>query len=484
MNIRIVLFVLGKLAQACGLALMIPFVVALFYGETSIVAFLVAIVISLLIGRLLMWQGHRPTDSLTVREGVAITALGWIMVTFLGMVPYAAGGYLSVLDGVFECISGLSGTGATVIDDIEAMPASLVLWRALTHWFGGLGIIVIFIAVFPQFGKGIVHMFNAESTGPRSDRALPRIKEMAKALFTVYVVFTVASTVVFMLCGMSFLIAADHAFATIATGGFSPYNNSVAHFDSPLVECCLSFFMLISSANFGMYVAAWKKGCKVILGDTEFRVYLAIVAISTAAMALNLVLAQQWDGIEALRQAFFQSVSISSSTGFVSNDFEQWPVFSKFILLVLMFIGGCAGSTTGGLKVTRVMLLVKTIAAIIRQKIHPNMVLHIRSNGEEFSMDLIYGVAKFFFIYTMLGVLWTFIMVFDGVAIFDAIGLSVSTMGSCGPGFGQFGATATCSALPPLSKVALCLSMLMGRLEALPVLAILMPSFWRHRNSW
>lgn len=175
--------------------------------------------------------------------------------------------------------------GATVIDDIEAMPASLVLWRALTHWFGGLGIIVIFIAVFPQFGKGIVHMFNAESTGPRSDRALPRIKEMAKALFTVYVVFTVASTVVFMLCGMSFLIAADHAFATIATGGFSPYNNSVAHFDSPVVECCLSFFMLISSANFGMYVAAWKKGCKVILGDTEFRVYLAIVAISTAAMA-------------------------------------------------------------------------------------------------------------------------------------------------------------------------------------------------------
>ena len=185
MNIRIILFVLGKLAQACGLALMIPFVVALFYGESSLMAFLVAIVISLFLGRLFMGQGHRPTDSLTVREGVAITALGWIMITLLGMIPYAAGGYLSVLDSIFECISGLSGTGATVIDDIEGLPASLVLWRALTHWFGGLGIIVIFIAVFPQFGKGIVHMFNAESTGPRSDRTLPRIKEMAKALFTV-----------------------------------------------------------------------------------------------------------------------------------------------------------------------------------------------------------------------------------------------------------------------------------------------------------
>ena len=484
MNIRIILFVLGKLAQACGLALMIPFVVALFYGESSLMAFLVAIVISLFLGLLFMGQGHRPTDSLTVREGVAITALGWIMITLLGMIPYAAGGYLSVLDSIFECISGLSGTGATVIDDIEGLPASLVLWRALTHWFGGLGIIVIFIAVFPQFGKGIVHMFNAESTGPRSDRTLPRIKEMAKALFTVYVAFTIVSTLVFMLCGMPFLIAADHAFATIATGGFSPYNDSVAHFHSPGIELGLSFFMLISSANFGMYVAAWQKGFKVILDDTEFRVYLAIVVVATAAMSLDLVLARQWDGVEALRQAFFQSVSISSSTGFVSNDFDQWPVFSKFILLVLMFVGGCAGSTTGGLKVTRIMLLVKTLAAIIRQKMHPNLVLHIRSNGEEFSMDLIYGVARFFFVYTMLGVLWTFILVFDGVAIFDAIGLSVSTMGSCGPGFGQFGATATCSALPPLSKVALCFSMLMGRLEAFPVLAILMPSFWRHRNSW
>ncbi|WP_296901421.1 TrkH family potassium uptake protein [uncultured Megasphaera sp.] len=484
MDIRIIAFVLGKLAQACGLALIIPLAASLFYWESSLLPFLAAIAVSLLVGRLLIWRGREPQDSLTVREGIAITALGWIMVTLLGMVPYAAGGYLPVLDSIFECISGLSGTGATVIDDVESLPQSLLLWRSLTHWFGGLGIIVIFIAVFPQFGKGIVHMFNAESTGPRSDRTLPRIKEMAKALFTVYVLFTVVSAIVFWLCGMTPLIAVDHAFSTIATGGFSPYNNSVAHFNSPLIEVCLAFFMIISSANFGMYVAVWKKGFKVILHDTEFRVYLGTVAVTTAAMALNLVLAQHWDGIEALRQAFFQSVSISSSTGFVSNDFEQWPVFSKFILLGLMFVGGCAGSTTGGLKVTRAMLLVKTLRAIIHQKMHPRQVMHIRSNGEEFSLDLIYGVAKFFFVYTMLGVLWTFIMVFDGVAIFDAIGLSISTMGSCGPGFGQFGATATCSALPPLSKTALCFSMLMGRLEAFPVLAILMPSFWRHRNSW
>ena len=484
MNQNIICYVLGRLVLAEAVILGIPFLMALYGWEKSAPAFAVSICICVLAGLALRVNGRSGNEQLTMREGAAITGLGWLLATFLGMLPYLLSGSLGFLDGIFESISGFTGTGATVMTSIESQPFSILFWRMMTHWFGGLGIIVIFIAVFPQFGKGIVHMFNAESTGPRSDRTLPRIKEMAKALFTVYVAFTIVSTLVFMLCGMPFLIAADHAFATIATGGFSPYNDSVAHFHSPVIELCLSFFMLISSANFGMYVAAWQKGFKVILDDTEFRVYLAIVVVATAAMSLDLVLAQQWDGVEALRQAFFQSVSISSSTGFVSNDFDQWPVFSKFILLVLMFVGGCAGSTTGGLKVTRIMLLVKTLAAIIRQKMHPNLVLHIRSNGEEFSMDLIYGVARFFFVYTMLGVLWTFILVFDGVAIFDAIGLSVSTMGSCGPGFGQFGATATCSALPPLSKVALCFSMLMGRLEAFPVLAILMPSFWRHRNSW
>lgn len=483
MDCKIVSYVLGKLSLACALVLTAPLVIAFFKGEECLLAFIISIIVSIAVGGLLIGYGHSPQSALTDREGIAITALAWIMVTFLGMVPYASGGYLSVLDGVLECISGLSGTGATVIDDIEALPQSLLLWRSMTHWFGGLGIIVIFIALFPQIGRGSVHMFNAESTGPTDDRMLPRVKEMAKALFAVYVAFTVASSIVFMLCGMDPIIAVDHAMSTIATGGFSPYNDSVAHFHSPLIEGWIIFFMVISSANFGMYVAAWHKGWKIIFKDTEFRTYVGIVFGSAALMAANLICQQDWDGIEAVRQALFQAASLSSSTGFVSSDFDQWPAFSKLIILLLMFIGGCAGSTAGGVKVTRVMLLMKTMRAIIRSKIHPRMVLHVSSNGDEFSEDVLYGVARFFFVYAMLDVLWALLLIFDGVDIFDAIGISVSTMGSCGPAFGQFGATCTYSALPVMSKVVVCISMLLGRLESFTVLALLMPSFW-HKDNW
>lgn len=483
MDLKIIIFILGKLSLACAMALVVPLGIALIGSEASLVSFVTAIIVCVGVGAGFIRYGHSPKDVLTDREGIAITALTWIMITFLGMIPYAAGGYLSVLDSVLECISGLSGTGATVINDIEVLPQSILLWRSMTHWFGGLGIIVIFIALFPQIGRGSVHMFNAESTGPTDDRTLPRVKEMAKALFTVYVTFTTVAAVVYMLCGMTPIIAVDHAMSTIATGGFSPYNDSVAHFDSPVIEGWIIFFMVISSANFGMYVAAWRKGWKIIFRDMEFRTYIGIVVVATMAMALNLICQQGWNGTEALRQALFQAVSLSSSTGFVSSDFDQWPAFSKSIILMLMFIGGCAGSTAGGFKVTRIILIVKTIKAIIYAKLHPRMVLHVHSNGDEFSEDVLYGVARFFFVYAMLDVLWATLLVFDGVSVFDAISVSISTMGSCGPAFGQFGATCTYASLPVMSKVVVCVSMLMGRLESFTVLALFMPSFWR-RGNW
>ena len=482
MNLKIVWYVLGRLSKAYACGMLLPLGVSLWYGEGSIQAFIAAVGVCLVLGQGLTAYGKAPAGEVTNREGVAITALGWIMAMFLGMIPYTAGGYLSFLDGVFECISGLSGTGATVFVDLEILPQSILLWRSLTHWFGGLGIIVIFIALFPQLGRGTVHMFNAESTGPTSDRNLPRVKEMAKALFCVYVVFTAAATLACMACGMDFLLALNHAFSTIATGGFSPYNASVAHFDSPVIEGVLAFFMMISSANFGMYVAAWKRGPMVIVRDTEFRTYVGLVVAAAVLMTLNLVWQQGWDGTEAFRQSFFQAASLSSSTGFISADFDTWPSFSKFILLFLMFVGGCAGSTAGGLKVTRLMLLSKTVVVRIRQKLRPKDVVIVRSNGEEFSEDVLYGVARFFFVYVMLDLLWTLLLVWDGVPIFDALGVGVSTMGSCGPSFGLFGATCTYAEMPPFSKAVTCLSMLMGRLEIFPVMALVMPSFWRRRR--
>lgn len=482
MDIRIILYVLGRISMALGMVLTLNAVVSIVCQDDGLLALAGAALVSFAVGMGLQRSRKGAVDDLSVREGIAITSLSWILVTFLGMLPYVFGGYLNILDGILECISGLSGTGGTVITDIEVLPQSLLVWRSLTHWLGGLGIIVIFIALFPQFGHGIVHMMDAESTGPTSDRMLPRVRQMAKALFTVYVVLTTAATVALMACGLDFLTALEHAFSTIATGGFSPYNDSVAHFNSPLIEGVLALFMILSSANFSIYVAAWRKGIGVIFRDTEFRLYVALVLGASALMSLNLIYGASYDPLEAVRETFFQAASISSSTGFVSADFDQWPSFSKGILLFLMFCGGCAGSTAGGLKVTRLMLLMKTMRSVVQQKLSPRSVVQVHSNGEDYNEEILYGVARFFVAYVILDILWTVLFIGDGVPTLDAIGLSVSTMGSCGPAFGTVGPTCTYAELPVFSKVIVCISMLMGRLEMFPVLALLMPSFWRHSN--
>lgn len=468
--------------MALGMVLTLNAVVSIVCQDDGLLALAGAALVSFAVGMGMQRSRKGAIDDLSVREGIAITSLSWILVTFLGMLPYVFGGYLNILDGILECISGLSGTGATVITDIEVLPQSLLVWRSLTHWLGGLGIIVIFIALFPQFGHGIVHMMDAESTGPTSDRMLPRVRQMAKALFTVYVVLTTAATVALMACGLDFLTALEHAFSTIATGGFSPYNDSVAHFNSPLIEGVLALFMILSSANFSIYVAAWRKGIGVIFRDTEFRLYVALVLGASALMSLNLIYGASYDPLEAVRETFFQAASISSSTGFVSADFDQWPSFSKGILLFLMFCGGCAGSTAGGLKVTRLMLLMKTMRSVVQQKLSPRSVVQVHSNGEDYNEEILYGVARFFVAYVILDILWTVLFIGDGVPTLDAIGLSVSTMGSCGPAFGTVGPTCTYAELPVFSKVIVCISMLLGRLEMFPVLALLMPSFWRHSN--
>lgn len=482
MDIRIILYVLGRISMALGMVLTLNAVVSIVCQDDGLLALAGAALVSFAVGMGMQRSRKGAIEDLSVREGIAITSLSWILVTFLGMLPYVFGGYLNILDGILECISGLSGTGATVITDIEVLPQSILVWRSLTHWLGGLGIIVIFIALFPQFGHGIVHMMDAESTGPTSDRMLPRVRQMAKALFTVYVILTTAATVALMACGLDFLTALEHAFSTIATGGFSPYNDSVAHFNSPLIEGVLALFMILSSANFSIYVAAWRKGIGVIFRDTEFRLYVALVLGASALMSLNLTYGASYDPLEAVRETFFQAASISSSTGFVSADFDQWPSFSKGILLFLMFCGGCAGSTAGGLKVTRLMLLMKTMRSVVQQKLSPRSVVQVHSNGEDYNEEILYGVARFFVAYVILDILWTVLFIGDGVPTLDAIGLSVSTMGSCGPAFGTVGPTCTYAELPVFSKVIVCISMLMGRLEMFPVLALLMPSFWRHSN--
>ena len=483
MSLRIVAFFLGKISAALGGVLCLPLGIALFYSESSRLAFVLAVLLCLSLGKGLLAAGRLETDTLTVREGIAITGLGWIMVTILGMLPYVCGGYLGILDGLFESISGFTGTGATVIDHLEILPNSIVFWRSMTHWLGGLGIIVIFIALLPQTGHGAVHMYNAEITGPTRERMLPRLKDMTLILFLMYLGFTAVACIVYGLCGLDFLSSLNHACSTISAGGFSTYDNNAIHFDDALIEGWMTFFMILAGTNFGLYYRAYKNGPSVLWRNTEFKAYLGILTLAIAGVALNLMAGMGYSAGQALRYASFQVASLST-TGFVSTDFDVWPPFSRLLLMLLMISGGCAGSAAGGLKISRVVILFKLAYGTVWQLLHPRMVMQVKLNGRPVSEAALRPVCQFFFVYMMFVVFFALLLTAGGISMFDAIGISVTTMGSVGPGFGVIGATCTYAGLSDFIKSILCLSMLLGRLEIFTLLALLSPRFWRYKNNW
>ncbi len=487
MNLPLIAEILANLAFSVSAVMMLPFFYAFWQGEGGAAAvFLGSSFIGLLVGGGLKQKGRMDKNAdIPVREGVAITGLGWLTVNLISMLPYLLGGYLSPLDSLAETISGLSGTGAAFIDDLDVLPRSVLFWRSLTNWLGGIGIIVIFMALLPQFGRGGMNMMKAESTGPTAERQLPRIRDNAVALFAVYIGFTLLAILVYRLCGMNTYDAVNHGFTTIATGGFSTYNNSFIHYDSPLLEGVASFFMLLASGSFGMYVVALRGGgWQTVWKNTEMRAFLALFAITTTLIVIDLMTELDWGLAKALRYTVFQTASLGSTTGYVSYDFDTWPSFSKGVLLLLMFMGGCAGSTSGGFKIIRFVIMVKLVRALVWQKLHPNMVASIKMNGEVVPGQIVFNVARHFFVYLVMDVGFAFFLICDGISLIDAVSVGVSTMGSVGPGFGIAGATSTYAILPTFSKIVACVSMFLGRLEIFTVLAILTPEFWRKGKGW
>lgn len=482
MNLAVVFALLSRIILGAGLLLLPPLGLNLFTGG-PVTGFLLSLAAALIISFVLQKKGKIPKSSLTPREGMAVTALAWISVSLLYSLPYFFSETLSLPDSLVESISGLTGTGATMINDIPALSEGLLLFRSLTHWVGGLGIIVFFVALFPQAGRVQAKMVSAESTGPTSSKALPRIKETTAAIFVTYLVFTAAAAVSFALCGMAPLDALENALSVIPTGGFATKNESIAYYNNPLLEMVIVFFMLLSSANFGLYVAARKKGLSVVWKDKELRLFLSIVLGSTLLITISLVLQSGTDILRALRDSLFTVSSVSSTTGYVTADFDKWPPFCRLLLLFLFFVGGCAGSTTGGFKVIRLLLLGKILASSLRLVLHPRQVIHVRLGDEPYSEAVLFRILAFFALYLGLVLLWALLFAFDGIAFNDALGLSFSTMGNIGPAFGQFGATCTYASLPPLSKGVVCLSMLMGRLEIIPLAVLFFPSFWK-RSGW
>lgn len=484
MNFRLVSYLLGKLSIACAISLSIPMILALILQENSASSFIIAIIFATIIALGLSFYGKNLDDTITYREGVAMVAGAWGIVTLLGSLPYIFSGALDPISAYFESVSGFTTTGATAISNIEILPKSLLLWRSLTHWMGGIGIVVIFIAILPTIGNGAVHMFNAEVTGHSDERVLPRIKSTSITLVSIYAGITCFEAILLYFAGMNVFESINHAFSTIATGGFSTYDTSIVAFKSPLIESIITFFMIVAGGNFALYYTVGKKGPKEFFRDSEFKFYIGIIIFAIAMITLNLIFQTNYDVVESFRYAAFQVASIISTTGFVSNDFDAWPTFSKLILMLLMFIGGCAGSTAGGIKVSRLTILVKFVFAEIRHLLHPSMIISVFMNKKAIPINVISGITRFFFIYIVLFAILSLLMTTTGLSISDSIGIIAATISSVGPAYGVAGATCTYATITPFGKLVVCLAMLLGRLEIFTLLVLLRPEFWRSTRNW
>ena len=484
MDYHFTLSIIGRLTFGYGLCMLIPCLYSFSQNETAYLSIFFAACVALLLGSgMALLRGERA--HLGIREGFAIVGGSWVLASLLGALPYTFSGVLpNYVDAVFETVSGLTTTGASVISDLDIVPNGILLWRSITHWLGGMGIIVLFIAFLPEIGAGAIHMFRAEVPGPTADRVAPRLRDTAVALWGIYTVLTVIQIILLVLAGMSLFDSVNHTFATMATGGFSTKNNSILYYDSLAIELIIVLFMTIAGGNFGLYFIVWKKGLKALLHDLEFKVYLGILSLATLFMAANLVTASGQSTGQALRDSLFTASSVMTTTGFVTADFDKWPAFSKLILLSLMFIGGCAGSTAGAIKVVRFILLGKQSWAELQRDLHPRMVISVKVDGQAVAPSILQVTGQFFFIYMLTFVVAVLLVSAAGMEAWDAIGGVAATLGNVGPGFGVVGPTTTYSTLSDFIKVVLTAYMLLGRLELMTLLVFLRPEFWRAHRNW
>ena len=396
-----------------------------------------------------------------------------------GALPFVISGAIpNYIDALFETVSGFSTTGASILSDIEALPQSLLFWRSFTHWIGGMGVLVFVLAILPGYNSGVIHIFRAESPGPSVGKLVSKLTRTARILYGIYILMTIVE-MVFLLCGgMSLFDSVTHAFATACTGGFSTKNASIAAFDSVYIEIVIAVFMFLFGINFNLFYLVLVGNVGKALKSEEFRTYVVLTVVSTLAIAINILSLSENFG-EALRYSFFQVTSIGSSTGFSTADFDLWPSFSKSVILVLMIIGACGGSTGGGMKVSRVMILFKSVAANIKRLIHPGAVVTIKLEGEPVTSETERGVHAYFILWIMIVITCTVLLCLDVNDFLTNFTASLSCIGNMGPGLNFVGPSCNYALYSPYSKVLLSLVMLVGRLEIFPMVVLFAPRTWR-----
>jgi trk system potassium uptake protein TrkH len=476
MNKAVIFNVIGGVLRFLGLVMMIPLLVAVYYNE-PLLPFAVAVAITGAIGIMLSMR-YRVEGDWKIKEGFAIVAFGWLSVALFGSIPFMLDG-ISPINALFESMSGFTTTGASILQDIEAHSKSILFWRGMTQWLGGMGIIMIFIAILPKLGVAGRQLFRAEAPGPTEDKLKPRIRGTARILWMVYVVLSFVQVVLLKLAGMSYYDAITHTFTTMSTGGFSPYGLGVAAFNSPLIEGIIIAFMFIAGANFALHYRVLYVDHNSFTRDEEFKFYTVIILIATLILTFSLWNDMGQPAETAFRYALFQVVSLITTTGFASADFNLWTDSARVVLLAVMFIGGCAGSTAGGIKVVRLLLLLKYGQTVLFKSLHPKAVKPVKYNGKSVPEDIMQSIVSFVVIYMMIFAISAGILALMGMDLISSITASIATLGNIGPGFNVVGPMANFDSVPALGKLLLIANMWIGRLEVFTVIVMLTPSFWK-----
>lgn len=472
--------ILGLLLMLLTIMMLLCLLFPLYYGEDDLQAFGVTAGITFVAGSIFLLFGRGAERKLTRRSGYLIVSLAWFLFTIFGMLPYYISGYIpNITDAFFETMSGLSSTGASILNNIEELPHGLLFWRSLTQWVGGLGIILFTIAVLPIFGFNGVQMFAAEATGPLHDKIHPRIGVTARWLWTLYAGITLLLALLLLLGGMNWFDSICHAFTATSTGGFSTKQASIAYYNSPYIEYVLSFFMFISGINFILILSLFKGRYKKIVGDSELKFYLSSIAIFTLFIAVVLFINTDMDAETAFRTSLFQVVSMQTSTGYATSDYMTWPAVAWGIMPILMLIGACAGSTAGGMKCIRLVILGKCTKAEFKRLLHPNAVLPVRANQQAIAPTLRFTILAFTMLFTFICFVSILILLALGLPLMEAIGIVLSSMGNTGPGLGAYGPAYSWSTLPDAAKWLSSILMLLGRLEFFTVILIFTPAFWK-----
>ena len=478
MNRKMVYFLIGRILLLEGGLMVLPLAVSLYYWDGGQIPFLITIALCLGLGLLMSRLFRTDNQVIFAREGFFITALAWLSVSALGALPFVISGAIpNFVDAFFETVSGFTTTGASILTDVESMCHSMLFWRSFTHWIGGMGVLVLMVAVMPNLSGRTIHVLRAEMPGPTMGKLSPKLKDTAKILYLLYIAMTLLELVLLVAGGMPLFDSAIHTFGTAGTGGFGMKADSIAGY-SPYLQWVIATFMMLFGVNFNLYFLLIMRRFRSALRSEELWTYVGIVLASTALICWN-VMPLFGNFSDAVRHAFFQVTTISSTTGFSTVNFDEWPTLSRMIMVILMFIGACAGSTAGGLKVSRVVLLFKTARREVRHMLHPRAVTSVRFEGKPVDSTTLISIGTYFALYIGLFAGFWFIVSFqpgfDGVSNFTAVAACYNNIG---PGLNLVGPALSYMDYTPFIKIVLAFAMLFGRLEIYPMLISMSPSTW------